>query len=266
MALKKKRKYGWLPQRPDHRDIPYRLTKAYARKLPDIPDSADLRPFCPPVYDQGDLGSCTANAICAAYSMEAIKQYEANDTNKDFEINYDRFTLSRLFLYYRERLAEGTVNSDTGAFIRDGIKVLAAGVPLEVYWRYEISQFSVAPPKAAYDDSTNHKALLYAAVDPNHLEICTALADGYPVVFGFTVYESFESEEVAKTGIVPLPKNSEGVVGGHAVCAVGYDRTAQMFYVRNSWGEEWGQKGYCLMPFSYLETLASDFWVIKTVK
>ena len=86
-------------------------------------------------------------------------------------------------------------------------------------------------------------------------------------MFGFTVYESFESQEVAKTGVVPMPAPGEQVVGGHAVLAVGYDDSAQTFMVRNSWGTGWGQAGYFTMPYAYLTTrgLSSDFWTIRIV-
>jgi C1A family cysteine protease len=93
------------------------------------------------------------------------------------------------------------------------------------------------------------------------------LAAGYPFVFGFTVYSSFEGQEVAKTGVVSMPTPDEQVVGGHAVLAVGYDDASQAFIVRNSWGAGWGQEGYFTMPYAYLTTraLSSDFWTIRIV-
>jgi C1A family cysteine protease len=94
------------------------------------------------------------------------------------------------------------------------------------------------------------------------------LASGYPFVFGFTVYDSFESAAVAKNGVLNMPGGGEKVVGGHAVLAVGYDDAAQRFRVRNSWGAGWGQKGYFTIPYSYLisASLASDFWMLTTVE
>jgi C1A family cysteine protease len=88
-----------------------------------------------------------------------------------------------------------------------------------------------------------------------------------PFAFGFTVYESFESDAVAQTGIVPMPSSNEEVLGGHAVLAVGYDDASTSFIVRNSWGPNWGQKGYYQMPYGYLTNtdLASDFWAIQVV-
>jgi C1A family cysteine protease len=118
-----------------------------------------------------------------------------------------------------------------------------------------------------YKDALKYKAVTYQRVvqTPSQLKGC--LASGYPIVFGFTVYESFESDAVAKTGQVPLPKPSEKVLGGHAVLAVGYDETQQRFIVRNSWGKNWGLQGYFTMPYSYLtdNNLADDFWTIRVV-
>lgn len=259
-----KRHYGWRPQRPDHRDFRYNSTRPLKMALAPLPAAVDLRPYCPPVYDQGNLGSCTANAIAGAYSIESTKQYVSKVTLHSSATQANN--LSRLFIYYQERLAEGTVDSDAGAVIRDGIKVLAKiGAPLEDLWPYDISNFAQNPNEAAYADAPHHRAVLYASVRSNHFDMCTALADGYPVVFGFTVFESFESAKVARTGIVPYPKADESVLGGHAVVAVGYDQVGQNLLVRNSWGDSWGMDGYFLMPFTFLENLVSDCWVIKSV-
>ena len=95
-----------------------------------------------------------------------------------------------------------------------------------------------------------------------------ALLWGRPFVFGFTVYESFEGPDVARTGVVPMPGHQEKSVGGHAVMAVGYDDSTQTFLVRNSWGSGWGLGGYFMIPYAYLTNhgLANDFWTIKRVE
>jgi C1A family cysteine protease len=256
-------RYGWTPDLPDHRDFLYAVAPATATALPA---SVDMRPNCPPVYDQGQLGSCTANAIAGAIEFEAIKQ------------KLPDFTPSRLFIYYNERVIEHNATSDAGAQIRDGIKSVAAqGVCAESSWPYSDTNKDPAPcpscpyakkPSAScYKTALNNKVKVYQRLTPvlNTLKGC--LASGYPFVFGFTVYESFESAQVAKTGIVPMPATGEKVVGGHAVMAVGYDDSAQQFIVRNSWAATWGIKGYCMMPYSYLTdpNLADDFWTIQTV-
>ena len=253
------RKYGWLRDRPDDRDVPYMAIRPVQTGPIDLPPQVDLREFCPPVFDQGSLGSCTANAICAAYQISLLKN--TTYTPIDFP------NLSRLFVYYNARAEAGTVESDSGAYIRDGIKTIAnQGVCKEELWPYHISSFKTRPSDAAYQEALNHQAIQYASVGHNPFEVQLALADGYPVVFGFTVYNSFESPSVAKSGIMQLPKKGERAIGGHAVVAVGYNSEFQHLLVRNSWGDDWGQGGYFWMPFAYLQKLARDFWVIRKVE
>jgi len=247
-------RYGWVPDVPDNRDL---MFSAPATVMATLPPSADLRSGCPPVYDQGQLGSCTANAIGAAFEFDQKKQ------------GLGDFMPARLFIYYNERAIEGTIGSDSGAMIRDGMKTLnKLGVCPESDWPYDIAEFRSKPTKECYTNAATHQALVYNSVlqDLHQLQGC--LAAGYPVVFGFSVYESFESADVARTGVVPLPKKGEKQLGGHAVLAVGYDDADQTFWVRNSWGAGWGKAGYCKMPYAYLTSrgLASDFWVLYTVE
>jgi C1A family cysteine protease len=174
-----------------------------------------------------------------------------------------------LFIYYNERVIEGTVGEDSGAQIRDGIKSVAKqGAPHERLWPYKIAKFKTKPSKPAYSDAKAHPAVLYQRVTRDLQQFKGCLASGYPFVFGFTVYASFESDAVAQTGQVPMPAPSEKVLGGHAVLAVGYDSASSRFIVRNSWGPSWALKGYFTMPFDYLlnDNLSDDFWTIKLVK
>jgi C1A family cysteine protease len=249
------RKYGWAPDLPDHRDHLYSAPQPVLAKLPP---KKDLRSGCPPVYDQGQLGSCTANAISGAVQFEQKKQ------------GVTVFMPSRLFVYYNERVMEGTVNSDAGAQIRDGVKSVATlGVCPETEWPYDINKFTDKPTPACYKDAAKCEAVGYQRLDSSDLnQLRGCIASGFPFVFGFTVYDAFESPEVAKTGVLNLPGPKEKVVGGHAVMAVGYDDTAQRFTVRNSWGKDWGIKGYFTIPYTYLtaSNLADDFWTIRILK
>jgi C1A family cysteine protease len=202
------------------------------------------------------LGSCTANAIGGAIEFDRMKQKLTD------------FVPSRLFIYYNERLIEGTVNSDSGAQIRDGIKTVASqGVCPEPEWPYDITKFTQKPPAKAYTDAATDRAVSYQSLiqDLNQMKGC--LASGYPFVFGFTVYESFETATVARSGHAPMPAPSERAIGGHAVMAVGYEDANQWFLVRNSWGRGWGLAGYFTLPYSYLiqSALSSDFWTIRIV-
>ena len=250
--------YGWRPDLPDFRDHKYTVPRV------KLPQSVDLRTsgHLPPVYDQGDLGSCTGNGISALMSYVVHRD------------SGQKLIPSRLFIYYNERVIENTVGQDAGAMIRDGIKAVhKLGAPDESLWPYDISQFKKRPTAAAYDAATLDLATAYERVD--RTAVRKALAAGQPVVFGFTVYESFESQEVARTGLMPLPSTSEKMLGGHCILAVGYDDTKQCpggakpgaYLIRNSWGTDWAQQGYFWMPYEIIaqRALSSDFWTIKAV-
>lgn len=248
-----KRRYTYRPDLPDQRDHYF-----VPRSLPEagLPAVVDLRGAMSKVEDQGQLGSCTANA--------AVALVEYLDRRGDGHYrNY-----SRLFVYYFERVLEGTVGQDAGAFIRDAVKALAKyGVCYETEWPYAVGKFRVKPSAAALRSAATRKAVEYARVNQAAPDLCDALAQGLPVEFGFTVYTSFESAEVARTGVVPLPGKAEAALGGHAVVIVGYDAAAQTFLCRNSWGAGWGQAGYFTLPFAYVldGDLAEDFWVVRRV-
>jgi len=249
------KRYGWIPDLPDHRDFLY---AAPADVLIKLPPSFDLRPECPPIYDQGQLGSCTANAIAGAIQFDQMKQ-KLSQT----------FIPSRLFVYYNARVIEGTVDSDSGAMIRDGIKSVAkqGGCPEDI-WPYDISKFTDKPSNNCYQVAKGHTATQYQRVNRNLNQMKGRLASGFPFIFGFTVYESFESEDVRQTGHAPLPSPGEGELNGHAVLAVGYDDSQGWFLARNSWGTNWGMSGYFTLPYGYLmdDNLSDDFWIITLVR
>lgn len=245
--------YGWIPQLPDLRDA--RLSVPATTALPSQVDLSG-RPDMPPVYDQGQLESCTANAIAAAVD------YDNHVQTQQF------LTPSRMWIWYQERVIENTVNQDVGAQVRDGAKVVASlGVCPESDWPYVPAAFAQPPPQKDFTDALGDRVLTYAAVPQNLWSLKGVLAGGRPVVFGFTVYSAFESQQVATTGIVPMPSPGDTTAGGHAVVLVGYNDAVDRFRVRNSWGAGWGQEGYFEMPYLYVTSasLASDFWAMQTV-
>lgn len=247
-------RYGWQPDLPDHRDHLYAAPLA---ALGPLSAKMDLRSQCPPVYDQGELGSCTANAIAGAIQFDRMKQKLAD------------FVPSRLFIYYNERVMEHSVASDSGAQIRDGIKSVGTqGDCPETEWPYDIAKFKTRPAATCYRDALKYRVVSYQRVTQTLGQLKGCLASGYPFVFGFTVYESFESARVAQTGHAALPQSGEQIVGGHAVVGVGYDDAKQWFIVRNSWGKGWGMKGYFTLPYAYAtaDNLASDFWTVRIVQ
>lgn len=245
-----KRRYGWIPDLPDMRDHMYQQAATVTTPI-------DLRttPYNPPITDQGYLGSCTAHAWARLVGFAQRKQ------------GMKEFSPSTLQLYYNERMLEGTVPYDSGAMVRTGAKVLAKyGVAPEEMWPYDINKFRSAPPAIATTEATKHTAVQYQRLISTLPEqIKTALSFGNPVVFGMTVYESFESSNATHTGMIPMPSNTEKVLGGHSMVIMGF--TPSHWIVANSWGTGWGDKGYCYIPITYLTNLnlSDDFWVLQCI-
>jgi C1A family cysteine protease len=251
------RRYGWKPDLPDQRDRFYRVARPIA-----LPAELDLRPVQPPVFDQGQLGSCTGNAVASALEAQETAQGEG------------LVILSRLFIYYNTREMEGTAGEDAGAYIRDTIKSVARfGACPEQQWPYDISRFAARPPEQCYREAVNSRALRYERVPQNLTSIKTALMQARGIVLGISVYESFEAGTVARTGIVPMPGRKESMLGGHCVKLVGYCDEGlggipkRHFIGMNSWGTEWGMKGFFAIPYEYItnSNLADDLWVIQSV-
>lgn len=258
---RKTARYGWIPDLPDYRDFVFAAPRAILAKLPP---RVDLTSKCPPIYDQKEIGSCTANAIGGTIQFDQLKQKMRG-----------AFMPSRLFIYYNERVMENTVREDAGAMIRDGIKSVAKqGVCAEKMWPYDPAPYPPNPrlakkPSAnCYKSAPKHTAVQYQRVPRNLAQMKGCLASGYPFVIGFTVYESFESDDVTRTGMMPMPAPNEHVIGGHAVMVVGYDDKLDRFRMRNSWGQAWGVKGHFTMPYGYLldHNLSDDFWKITLVR
>jgi len=244
-AKKPKRIYNLDIKRLDPKELNYGDIKTKAIKLPLI---VDLRSKMPAVYDQGSLGSCTANAFCGAYQY--LKQ---------------QLQGSRLFLYYNTRSIEGTTSYDSGATLYDTIKSIKSyGLCPEPKWPYAIGKFTQKPSTECYTIALANKNINYYNVKNDLNSMKTYLSEGFLLVIGIAVYSEFESNAVASTGIVPLPGKNSTFLGGHAVVVVGYDDTKKVWIVRNSWGSSWGDKGYFYLPYSYLTnpSLCSDIWYI----
>jgi C1A family cysteine protease len=271
---------GWWPDYPDFRDytVEHELirpllaqTKVGPRKAKAaLPSSADLLAWCPPVEDQGDLGSCTANA-----GVALIEYFERRAHGKHIDA-------SRLFLYKVTRNLLHWMG-DTGAFIRTTMKALRLfGVPPEEYWPYEIAEFDIEPSAFCYAFGEDYETIKYYRLDPPGAEaeellerIKKHLHSGLPSMFGFSVYDSID--QAAETGKIPVPAPGDSWAGGHAVVAVGYDDAIKTtnaasgspsfqgaLLIRNSWGKEWGPLGgYLWLPYEYvLGGLATDWWAL----
>ncbi len=251
------KKYGCNRSSLDHRDFKYTLKSPETQK--SLPKSVDLREsnHLPPVYAQGDIGSCTANAIGGALEYDRSLQ------------GLGEWMPSRLFIYYNERVLDNTVYSDAGSTIRTGMTVVhKQGYAKSELWPYIETKYTVKPPKAAYTDASHHITLQYSAVNHTENDIKLVLGEGYPIVFGFVVFKGLESESARNDGHVPIPEFNQRPLGGHAVMLVGYDDNSQNYIFRNSWGASWGDGGYGYLPYAYINNpkYAMDFWVIRHIK
>lgn len=253
MVAPKIRHNGWYGCRRDTRDARDIVFRPRAIRLPD---RVDLRPNMPPVMDQGNIGSCTAHGITAALRYLRLS---AGKPDVPF---------SRLQLYYDERVIEGTVGEDAGAEIRDGIKCAAKiGVARETMWSYDPSRFRDKPTPPVYGDARAYKSLAYERVPVSVSALKQALARKLPVIIGVSVYESFESKAVEKSGVVPMPNlKREGLVGAHCMLVVGYGQRPGCFTVRNSWGADWGDHGDCYLHEAYIgsDKYGADYWLTSS--
>jgi len=257
-AKQRTRRYGWRPDLPDHRDLPYGAMRLGLEAPAKLPPSVDLRPHCPPIYDQGKIQSCTANALAAAFKFLELK----SGSNK--------LNPSRLFIYYNERDPQ-EVDLDNGALLRDGIKSIASnGICDEGTWPYD-KPFAEKPPQSCYDQALKFKTSFFSLNRDSLDELRSCLAAGFPFVFGFSICDSFTAgdepgADKTKKGMVTTPVHGEAIIAGHAVMAVGYDDATQLFTVQNSWGPDHGDHGYYYMPYNYVSGKLSDsFWTVRVI-
>lgn len=244
---------GWLKQQPDQRDYKFAASRDVALSLPD---AVDLTSGMGLVLDQLQLGSCGPNAEDSLILFDQHKQSLPTTGS------------SRLFSYYTTRQLMGTIPQDSGVDNRTMLKALAQyGFCPETLWPYDTSKYTYQPPPTVYAAALLSAVRDYAAVTQDLNSIKGCLASGYPFLFGFTVYESFETPAVSSTGLVPLPRSNERMLGGHDVCICGYDEATRLFKFKNSWGSKWGASGYGYFPYSYAldPNLSGDFWVINTI-
>lgn len=243
---------GWRPDIPDIRDLAFAAPGALVAALPTATNNRAR--ITSPIYDQGDIGSC------GPHSCSADIQFDGDAAGVSLRP-------SRLFGYYVTRVEMGTVNQDSGVSNREMLKAYAKyGWCDEDLCPYETRNYKSKPSDAAYEQAASRRIDSYLRVPQILDQMKACLAGGDPFIFGFSVYTSFESQEVARTGVVPMPNpRSDRQIGGHDVLIVDYDDAKQCFTFRNSWGAGWGDKGYGYMPYAYAlhPQLASDFWTIR---
>ena len=245
--------FGWKKDRLDFRDHQFGISVSPLA----LPPVVDLRKTMPLVYNQGATNSCTAQAIAACCEYEWITHQKGPD-----------FIPSRLYIYYNTRWLDNDVNNDNGGSLRDGMKAINKwGFCKEPYWPFNVKHVRVRPPNSAYSDGGTRRVYYYGTVNQNRNALMGTLASGQPIIFGIAVYSSLNSNATTKTGIVPMPRASESLLGGHAIVLMGYDISTRLYKFRNSWGSRWGDGGYGYLPFEYVENrnLASDFWAVRSI-
>lgn len=248
---------GWKRDKPDHRDYQFAHHFSEVMLAPAaLPVSVDLQAQMPHVYDQGEEGSCTANAVVGM--LQFIRKKKGLGAPM----------ASRNFNYYFSREIEGTAGEDAGAEDRDAIQVLTKhGWVCETPdWPYLVSNMLTKPPLAVQQKALVNKvsSLKYARVLVDQQQIKSALAAGFAVMCGADVFSGIDSDAAADTGYVPLPVKNEQPIGGHAFLLVGYDDASKRFKWRNSWGSSWGKEGYGYFDYAYIlnPQITGDLWVM----
>jgi C1A family cysteine protease len=246
---------GLIPDTHDPRDT---IFEAQPRMMiGGIPPKVDLRHLCSPVRDQGNQGSCTGFAL-----VSGLREYVEHKTGAPKQW----VELSPSFLYYQERRRENTIDDcQAGAMLRDGLKALAkVGVCPESDAPYN-DRACAAPSAAATAAAPKFKIHSFERVTTLY-GLKQALATGKGCPIGIAVYESFESPGAHKTGHVPMPQPGEKRLGGHALFCCGYQDEAKYddggyLIVKNSWGDDFGDKGYVYLPYAYVvPKLMIDMW------
>ena len=231
--------------------------KKFKSKSSSLPPKVDLRPQMSPVEHQGQIGSCVANASAGAV------EHLINVTQG---VHYD---VSRLFIYYNARKYHDCEDEDSGTFEETAVMSLEEyGVCAESTWPYKdtMKALTKKPSKEAYKEAKQFKIKEFQQVETNLKAWKSALAEGHPIIFGMILFDSFHRHK--KPGLIPMPSSKEMAKGsddGHAMLCVGYSDPDKVFIVRNSWGKEWGDKGYCYMPYDYVmneEYNGGDSWVL----
>jgi C1A family cysteine protease len=250
------RKYGCIHDRHDFRDFLFRplIVEGLTR-----PPAIDLRHYLGPIKDQLQLGACTgfAGSELREFLYRRYFAYEKNTVDAPGD-----FVASPLFLYYQERLIEGTVNEDSGAQIRTVCQALnQRGICLESEDPYQPKNFETPPTSAQVSEALLHRAGAYHRI-LNLDEMLACLASGYTFLIGMQVFSSFE--DIGADGLMPMPVADEACLGGHCVHAVGYDDGNKRLTVQNSWAKTWGDGGFFYMPYDYAgnSDLVFDSWMM----
>lgn len=248
-------RFGYKPSpiQPKDKSIYFRMSP----QITSAVERVDLRSSMPPIVNQGDLSACTAVAVATAYQYDLMKA------------GVHTFLPSYLFLYYNERVLEECAEEDCGAFIPSGMKSISTlGIAPENWWPYDESKVLDKPTPQAYTEAKKHRCTSYYRVGQSQDQIHQALINGFPIIAGLNLYDSFCTKEVSKSGTMIMPPENDMKAGGHAVVIVGFDNTTQRYVARNSWGTSWGQDGHFTIPYAYLlnPDYCTEMWVMATIQ
>lgn len=264
--------FGWKKEPSDIKDIKYKLSPSTINLLPTI-HLVDLRTLFPPVYNQGKMGSCVANAIAGMVDFLRRKDGES-----------PLWTPSRLYLYYWGRYLENTIGNDSGLYNRDGMKALDRwGICSEDEWPYidvptdssgnfpadslpvtkPLGKYGALGAEAAKWRIVNYEKIVDLASYDNDAinKMKGCLIEGYPFIFGIWVFSTWFDSNGKPVTIIKFPTFSDTCLGGHCMVGVGFDDTNQWFIARNSWGNQYGDNGYFYLPYQYMQVYSSDVWV-----
>jgi hypothetical protein len=277
MILEPRRNFGYLPDLPDFRDWSYAAALADPLMADAVPEQFPERVLIRdlhriPVVDQGNIGSCVG---CSVASLHAYERKVA--------------MRSILQIYYEARRLRGWQNEDTGAFIRDAIKVIAnLGAGRSVWWPYDVNKFTVDPPLKVDRDALLRRIFSYWSVEGRE-QYRACLASGHPFVIGSNLYSNFGTQRVWDHGIVGMPSSRDYEWGGHAYLVVGYDSNFKqsewaqnrmmagfpaslvpddVYICRNSWGTEWGYRGDFAVAAEFIDSMwfSDDGWTVRKVR
>ncbi len=216
-----------------------------------IRDTVDLREYFPPIRNQQSLGSCSSFATGALYEAMMRRNGVEGDN-----------VMSPAFMFYHSNVVNGRPNGGSNFF--EQLEVLGKhGVCYEELFPYTPDTSRWNPSAEAIEDAKSHRALAAKqipliggsdkakALRRNHELLTSALSEGYPVGISLKVYDNLGKDGAFILHPEDAPDAKED--GWHAMVLAGYSEENGFYIVRNSWGEYFGDKGYCYIPSAYID-------------
>ena len=242
----------------DKRD--FKLTESVLKVDAGAVRYIDWSKYMSPVKNQGRLGSCVGFAVAAMKEFQEYTEHmEEVKQGKKYKREQDQYDLSEAWIYWNSKKIDPWPDSE-GTSIRCAMRVLhKIGVPCEAGWEYD-DRFKGEPKSWA------HLVAKWGLIDSywraNGIDDLRLALANQPVVIGIACFEEIFRPNF-ETGVVRYPANPNNLMGGHAICAVGYSDNMQLIKFKNSWGRDWGKKGYGFISYKYINDFMWDAWVAK---